>query len=262
MELYAREFGEGGAGRRRIVVLHGLLGSSRNWQSVATALAADRPVTALDLRNHGLSPHADTHSYEAMVADVAEWLAARGEGPALVLGHSMGGKVAMALACRRPESVAGVVVVDIAPRDYALDHHRPHFAAMNALDLGAIASRAEAERLLGANGADAATVRFLATNLERGDEGRLRWRVNLPLLTRELERMGHNPLGDHERFAGPALFVAGGRSAYVRGEDHAAIVRHFPRAAVEVLASAGHNPHIDTPAELVALVRSFADGVG
>jgi esterase len=258
MKVFARNFGgDSGKGGTRLVVLHGLLGSSRNWQSVAAALAADFPVSALDLRNHGQSPHASEHSYEAMVDDVAAWLDENHVAQVNLLGHSMGGKVAMALACRRPERVLALGVVDIAPRDYALDHHRPHFAAMNALDLDTVSSRAEAERQLATGGADAATARFLATNLERGEDGRLRWRINLPVLTKSLEEMGRTPLVADERFEGPALFIVGGHSRYVTPGDHALIRRHFPAARIEVLPEAGHNPHIDSPAELVAQVREL-----
>src|SRR5262245_22188729 len=118
VELFCRDWG--GEGRPPLVVLHGLLGSSRNWQTAGgdLAKAGAAHVMALDLRNHGKSPHADVMSYDAMVADVLTWMDARGLTRVSLMGHSMGGKVAMALACRHPERVERLIVVDIAPRDY------------------------------------------------------------------------------------------------------------------------------------------------
>ena len=144
MHLFHRDLG--GAGRPPLVILHGFLGSSRNWQTAGADLASRFHVCALDLRNHGASPHADAMSYAAMAADVAAWLDARAAGPVTLVGHSMGGKVAMLLACRGPERVGRLVVVDIAPRDYSAARHQAEFAAMNGLDLASLRSRADAER--------------------------------------------------------------------------------------------------------------------
>lgn len=254
MELFHRELG--GAGNPPLVILHGLLGSSRNWQTAGRDLADDFSVSALDLRNHGASPHADEMTCAAMVADVIGWLDARGLAQATLLGHSMGGKVAMLLACRHAERVARLIVVDIAPRDYFRAGHRAEFAAMNELDLASLQSRAEAELRFEARVDDWAMRKFIATNLERTTDGAgWRWAVNLPVLTAALPELERDALGADDRFAGEALFVLGGKSRYVAAADHARIAACFPGARIETIAEAGHNPHMETREEFVGLIR-------
>jgi esterase len=138
--LFHRDLG--GAGRPPMIILHGILGSSRNWQTAGGDLAAHYHVFAMDLRNHGASPHAAEMSFAAMADDVRAWMDTQGLPRAALLGHSMGGKVAMLFACRHPERVDRLVVVDIAPKDYASPGQRAAFAAMNELDLNGLRSRA------------------------------------------------------------------------------------------------------------------------
>jgi pimeloyl-ACP methyl ester carboxylesterase len=138
--LFHRDLG--GAGGPSRVLLHGMLGSSRNWQSAGADLAAHFHVRAPDLRNHGASPHADEMTYEALLEDLLGWLDGQGLARATFVGHSMGGKVAMLLACRNLGRVERLVVVDIAPRDYFWPGHRQSFAAMNELNLADLRSRA------------------------------------------------------------------------------------------------------------------------
>lgn len=256
--LAARDLG--GAGSRPLVLLHGLLGSSRNWQSAGAELVSagdGRHVHALDLRNHGRSPWDRRMDYEAMLVDVAEWLSNNVEGPVDLLGHSMGGKVAMALACRQPERVRRLVVVDIAPRAYLSQAHRAEFAAMNELRLAELNSRAEAELKFEARVPDWGMRKFLTTNLERGEDGAWRWAVNLPVLTAALPAVESNPLSAGDVFRGPVLLVRGGRSRYVTEEDTRALSDYFADARVVTVPSAGHNPHMETRAEFCALVGSF-----
>ena len=237
-----------------MVVLHGLLGSSRNWLTTGGDLAARYHVMALDLRNHGKSPHADEMTYEAMVADVMAWMDAQGLGRVTLMGHSMGGKTAMLLACRHPERVERLIVVDIAPKDYLSNAHRTEFAAMNELRLESLQSRGEAELRFEARVSDWAMRKFLTTNLERTEAGGWRWQINLPALTAALPEIEGNPLADGDRFAGETLFIAGEKSRYVQAEDRAVIGRHFPQARIEVIAESGHNPHMETRAAFVAAV--------
>jgi pimeloyl-ACP methyl ester carboxylesterase len=253
MELFHRDLG--GAGRPPLVLLHGILGSSRNWQTAGRDLAARFHVLALDLRNHGGSPHADEMTYEALAGDVAAWLDARGLARVTLLGHSLGGKVAMLLACRRPERVERLIVVDIAPRDYDRGgRQRAEFVAMNGLDLAGLRSRAEAEQRLEAQVPDWAQRKFLTTNLERDPGGGWRWTIGLAALTRALPALEKNPLRPEDRFEGPALFIVGGRSAFVAPGDHADILRHFPAARIEIIPDSGHEPHMQARAEFVRLV--------
>jgi len=212
-------------------VLHGLLGSSRNWQSTGADLAARYHVLALDLRNHGRSPHSDEMTFEAMAADVLAWMDAHGLARATLMGHSLGGKVAMLVACRWPERIERLIVVDVAPKDYDLMGHQNDFAALNEIDLRTL-------------------------HLERDPQtDTWRWIVNLPVLTATLLDMTKNSLSAGDRFSGPALFVIGGRSRYVDPDvDRAGIETFFPAARIEVIAEARHNPHMDSRVEFVRVV--------
>jgi len=265
----------GGEGRSPLLILHGLLGSSRNWQTVGRELAqpaihalaqsAERElgdasgvgaaVFALDARNHGQSPHIDSMSHASMAEDVRAWLDAQGiSGPVDLLGHSMGGRTGMAFACRYPERVRRLIVVDTAPRAYEWVGGRPEFAAMNALNLGALSSRAEAEQLMEPIVPDWGMRKFLTTNLERAESGQWRWSINLAGITAALPALEASPLGAGDRFEGEAHFIVCGRSPYVREEDHALIRAHFPAAQITVLPEAGHNPHMEAREEFVRTV--------
>jgi esterase len=250
--LFHRDLG--GGGKPPLVLLHGMLGSSRNWQTAGADLAARYHVFAVDLRNHGRSPHADTMSYAEMMADVLAWLDAQGIARATFVGHSMGGKVAMLLACRHPERVERLVIVDIAPKNYFWPAHRQSFAAMNELNLADLRSRAEAELRFEARVPSWPMRKFLTTNLERDPEGKWFWQINLPVLTTALPELEKNPLASGDRFDGPVRFLAGGKSNYIEAEDHAVIRTHFPDAEIRVLANSGHNPHMESRGEFVAAV--------
>jgi esterase len=252
MQLFHRDLG--GPGRPPLVILHGLLGSSRNWQSAGADLAATFHVFALDLRNHGRSPQADLMTYDTMVDDVLDWLETQGLARATLLGHSLGGKVAMRLACQHPDRVNQLVVVDIAPRDYPAHADRAEFSAMHALPLDHLKTRGDAERFFEPRVPDWAMRKFLATNLDQAPDGQWRWMINLPGLTAALPELVKNPLEPGDRFAGPARFIVGGRSHYVRPEDEAAIRHHFPAAEIITMADAGHNPHMEKRAEFVRAV--------
>ena len=252
VNLFHRDLG--GAGRPPLVLLHGMLGSSRNWQTAGRDLAAHFHVLAPDLRNHGSSPAADTMTYPEMMADVVAWLDEQQLPRASFLGHSMGGKVAMLLACRHPERVERLTLVDIAPKDYYWPGHRASFAAMNELNLGDLRSRADAELRFEARVPSWPLRKFLTTNLERDAAGRWRWQINLPVLTTALPLLEKNPLAVDDRFEGPTRFIAGGKSTYIEPGDEAAIRMHFPAAEIVTLANAGHNPHMELREEFVAAV--------
>ena len=237
-----------------MLVLHGLLGSSRNWLSTGRDLAKYYHVIALDARNHGKSPHDPVMTYEAMAADIVAWMDVRQMSKAVVVGHSMGGKTAMLLACRHPARVERLVLVDIAPKDYSWAAHRGEFMAMNELDLISLQSRAEAEIRFEARVPNLGVRKFLATNLERSHEGQWRWMINLPVLTESLPVMEKNTLGPNDCFEGLTLFVLGGHSRYAEGSDHDLIRHHFPRAEIEIIAGSGHNPHMDARESFVRLV--------
>jgi esterase len=239
-----------------LAILHGLFGSSRNWRAIAQALAARHRVLAFDARNHGASPWAATMSYEAMAADLGAALAARGIAHATLLGHSMGGKTAMTSALTRGDTVERLIVVDIAPVVYP-QHHLGLVRAMQALDLGAVTRRGDADRALAAAVPDPAERAFLLQNLVF-DDGRPRWRLNLAAIDREMPRLvGVPEVAPGTVYSGPALVIAGACSPYVRPEHEAAIGALFPGAAIARIAGAGHWVHAEQPEAFLKAVEAF-----
>jgi pimeloyl-ACP methyl ester carboxylesterase len=255
VQLAASEYGEGPS----LAILHGLFGSGRNWAGIAQRLAAHHRVIALDLRNHGASPWAETMDYGEMAEDVRATLNALGHRRYALLGHSMGGKVAMMAALRDGNAVERLVVVDIAPVGYK-PRHLAYVGAMRALDLGAIKRRAEADARLAPAVGDAAERGFLLQNLIF-DGGTARWRINLPVIERSMsELVGFPTLPPAASYRGPALFVAGGRSDYLRPEHEPEIRRLFPNARIARIADAGHWLHAEQPQALLDIVEPFLAG--
>jgi pimeloyl-ACP methyl ester carboxylesterase len=259
MRLNAVELGEGGAAP--VVLLHGLFGAAQNWGAVqkrlAAAAAGRRRVLALDLRNHGASPRAAAMDYPAMAADVAETIGAAGAAPAAVLGHSMGGKVAMALALARPGLVARLVVADIAPAAYppAL---RGYVAAMQAVPLRPGLARREADAALAGAVPHPGIRAFLLQNL-RFDADPPAWRLNLPAIAAAMPAIeGFPDLG--AAYPGPTLVLKGERSDYVRPEHGPRFRALFPAARFATVPAAGHWVHSENPAGFLALVEPFLAG--
>jgi len=251
MRLQALEAGQGPP----LVLLHGLFGSARNWGAVQKALAADYRVVALDLRNHGASPHAPGMAYAAQAEDVAETLAALGIESAVVLGHSMGGKVAMMLALTRPELVERLIVADIAPRPYppAL---RATVGAMQAVPLHPGLTRQEADLALRAAVPEAPIRSFLLQNL-RFEATPPAWRIGLIEIAAAMPEIEDFAPPPGARFEGPALAMAGALSPYIRTEDHAAFRALFPRIGFASIPRAGHWLHAENPEDFLATLREF-----
>ncbi|HEX6113074.1 MAG TPA: alpha/beta fold hydrolase [Geminicoccaceae bacterium] len=239
-----------------VVVLHGLLGSARNWTGIAKHLAGTRRVFALDLRNHGRSPWADTMSFEEMAGDVAAFIERQELSAAAVIGHSLGGKVAMRLALTRAGLVERLVVVDVAPVAYA-HAFGPFVEAMREVDLAAMRQRTDADLQLERRIPDAVVRNFLLQNLIRTDAG-YAWRVNLEALAANMpELLGFPTPPDGAAYRGPTLFVAGGRSPYIKAEHRPLIERLFPHAEHEVIRGAGHWVQAERPTEFLACVQPF-----
>lgn len=237
------------------VILHGLLGSSRNWGSCAKKLGVAASVWLLDMRNHGASPHASPSTYAAMVEDVRCFLEVKGLHKVRLMGHSMGGKVAMAFACQCPESLERLVIVDIAPKAYAEVHYAKEFKAMATLPLSMLSSRKVAEAHMAPFVEDAAHLQFLLTNLVRNPAGGFCWQINLPALTAALPHLATNPLQPSDRYLGPTLFIRGGRSHFIDVGDAALIKQYFPQSSIVTLSTAGHNPHVDSSDDFIALIN-------
>ncbi|CAH2599750.1 Alpha/beta fold hydrolase [Rhodovastum atsumiense] len=250
MILHAAESGEGPP----LVLLHGLFGQAANFGTVQRLLAAKARVIALDLRNHGASPHAPGMSYAEMAADVLETLRARDALPCTLAGHSMGGKVAMRTALQAPEAISRLLVSDIAPVRYP-PAFRSYAEAMAAIPLRPGLSRAEADAALAAV-VEAPGVRaFLLQNLRFGVTPA--WRIDLAAITVALSGIEDWPPAEGLSYPGPALFVSGARSDYIRPEHRPAIRALFPAARFLAVKAAGHWVHADNPTGFAAVMEAF-----
>ncbi|MEX5730020.1 esterase [Rhodovulum iodosum] len=239
-----------------LVIAHGLFGSARNWGVIAKRLSDTRPVVAVDMRNHGDSPRADSQSYAAMADDLAGVIDAHG-GRADILGHSMGGKAAMVLALRQPQAIGRLIVADIAPVAYG--HTQAHLIhAMRGLDLSAVSRRGEADAALAAEVDDPGIRAFLLQSLDLKSKPP-RWRLNLDTLEAEMARIIGWPDDLSGHFGGPALFLSGAASDYVRPEHRETIKALFPAARFAKLPGAGHWLHAEKPREFEAAVRAFLE---
>jgi pimeloyl-ACP methyl ester carboxylesterase len=266
--LATRTLGESGP---RVVFVHGLFGQGKNWTTIAKGLAADHRVTLVDLPNHGHSPWTDRVDY----LDMAELLAAELEQfgePVTLVGHSMGGKVSMQLALRRPELLRALVVVDIAPVEYPLQGGRTDdpdeeaspfaafIAAMRAMDLDRLTTRGDADAALQAAVPSRMVRSFLLQSLVRegsGGEG-WRWRLNLELLERDLgELRGFPEPPPGAVFDGPVLWIAGANSAYVLDDDRPRMDALFPATRLVRIRNAGHWVHSEQPDIFLETLRRF-----
>ncbi|MCC5859207.1 MAG: alpha/beta fold hydrolase [Ectothiorhodospiraceae bacterium] len=252
LALHYQAHGEG----EPLLILHGLFGSGSNWRRIARGLEPHRRSYLVDLRNHGQSPHDPVMTYPAMTKDVLRLLDHLGLERANLLGHSMGGKVAMWLALTHPERVQRLVVADIAPIPYPDDgDHGALIKALLALDLDRLRSRAEATERLADRIPSLGIRQFLLTNLEK-HEGTWRWRIPLRYLRDSLDTIRGFPATDR-RFPGPALFLHGGESPYVRDNAHPVIRDLFPGAEIVTMPGCGHWLHAEDPSGFSRQVADF-----
>ena len=251
MDLNYKTFGQGDP----LIILHGLFGTLDNWQTVARQLSNHYSVYIVDLRNHGRSPHADEAGYPAMAEDLKVFMENHWIYKAHIMGHSMGGKTAMQLALDYPEMVDKLVVVDIAPKGYK-GGHETIFKALFAVDMDALEDRSQAEKILAAYIDDNGVVQFLLKNLTRKKEGGYEWKMNLPVLFRDYDKIV-GAIEGHEAFEHPALFIRGEKSTYILDEDWPAILELFPAARLETVLNAGHWVHANNPAAMLSLVENF-----
>jgi pimeloyl-ACP methyl ester carboxylesterase len=239
-----------------LLIVHGLFGSGRNWRALAKHFSRRRRVLTVDLRNHGNSFWDGSNTYEDLAADLAAVIAAHG-GVADVLGHSMGGKAAMVLALQHPDMVRRLLIADIAPVAYA--HTQiDNIKAMQALPLEQITRRSEADALLQASIPEPAVRAFLLSSLQMGPEGN-RWMLNLQALAANMPAIIGFP-DVSGQYDGPAHFIYGGASDYVRPQYHARIRELFPCADFHKIAGAGHWVHAEKPREFIGVVEGLLGG--
>ena len=251
MQLYYQQYGNGFP----LIILHGLLGASGNWHTLSRNVFADHfNVFALDLRNHGRSPHYDIFDFPSMVADVVAFLDEQGLAEAHVLGHSMGGKVAMWLALEHPNRVKKLISADIAPRTYP-PHHMHILNGLKAVKPHLFGSRAEIDEALAAH-IDAFPVRqFLLKNLELKN-GVYRWKMNLDVISSQYPRINEG-IETASRYGKPALFIKGGKSNYITDQDKPMIQALFPDVQYAELPDAGHWLHAEAPEAFASAVLNF-----
>lgn len=252
MKLFFKQYSDSG---HPLVILHGLYGNQANWATHARQLALTHAVYAMDARNHGQSPHADSMRLEEMAADVAETLDSLHISNAHLLGHSLGGKIAMLLALLEPRRVRSLVVVDIAPVAYKKGADLV-LNALLALDLTKLQSRGDADTQLAAHITSKAVRDFLLTNLQRAPDGSFEWRINLPVIREYFDEVTGWPQ-EQRVYEGPALFIRGDKSDYVLPEYYDAMRKQFPRGTLKTVTNAGHWVHSEKPEAVQRLVGNF-----
>ena len=252
VNLHYQVHGQG----KPVLILHGLFGSGRNWSVFARKLAHYCQVITVDLRNHGSSGHARTMAYTEMASDIKHFLQSRGHTQASIIGHSMGGKVAMVFALTYQSAIDRLVIVDIAPVAYHSDY-QSLLDSLEALPLQQITGRKQADELLSMTINDSRLRLFLLQNLVQ-DENGYRWRINLPVLKNSLTELGNFPaFTAASQHSGPSLFLGGSDSDYLQPGHHAAIIRHFRNAQIETIDKAGHWLHIDQPGAVLDRIIRF-----
>ena len=251
MELHSKIQGQGPP----IIILHGLFGTHDNWQTIANSLSNSFTVCLLDLRNHSRSPHNELMDYKIMATDVKEFMESNWINSAIVMGHSMGGKVAMQLALDNPDMVEKLIVVDISMRKYSLSHLEI-FEALESIDVNKLKDRKEAETQLMEKLHDTSTVLFLLKNLSREKNNSFSWKMDLASIKKNYKTL-MDPLITKEVFDKPTLFIRGGKSKHINDEDMPEIKTHFPQAKLETIDDAGHWVHADKPKELLNIIQDF-----
>ncbi|MCB7482426.1 alpha/beta fold hydrolase [Christiangramia sediminis] len=252
MKLHSVILGEG----KPLLILHGFLGMSDNWKTLGKKFSEEGfQVHLIDQRNHGKSPHSDEFSYELMAGDVVEYCRDHDLQDITLMGHSMGGKTAMLMACENEDLVKKLIVVDIAPKYYA-PHHQQILKGLTALDEARLTSRGDAEDFLKDYISETGVRLFLLKNLYWKTKKQLSLRMNLDALKANIEQVGR-ALPQDAVFNGPALFINGELSNYITKEEEPLIKKHFPKAKFETIAEAGHWVHAENMEDFFKTVIRF-----
>jgi pimeloyl-ACP methyl ester carboxylesterase len=254
MELFYRQFGEG----KPLIILHGLLGISDNWVSYAKQVSASGyRVYIPDQRNHGHSPHHQIFNYYALTDDLHEFIEQRQIKSPVLLGHSMGGKVAMRYALENADQVERIIIVDTSLRTYVrFNYHLKLIDAMQSINFDFVKTRQEVETQLAERIPDPRMIRFLMKNLFWKERHKLGWRPDLQSISYHIDSM-YDGVFYSTRFEGPALFIRGGQSDYVLEEDYQAIRTNFPQASIETIHEGSHWVHADAPEEFQRITMEF-----
>lgn len=250
--IYSKIEGSG----KPFLIIHGFLGMSDNWKTLATQFAGlGYEMHLLDMRNHGRSFHSNVFNYQVMVQDVLEYCNAYNLTDFILLGHSMGGKIAMNFACDYPEMVHKLIVADIGPRYYK-PHHQDVMAALNAVDFSEVTSRKEIEEMMSIYINDFGTLQFLMKNVHRVTPETFGFRFNLDVFNANEEMIGQ-ALAMEKEYLGPTLFLKGDRSKYIQDSDEPQIFKHFPNSVIKTISNSGHWLHAENPKEFFLKVTDF-----
>jgi pimeloyl-ACP methyl ester carboxylesterase len=251
VELNFKTYGQG----QPLIIMHGMFGMLDNWQLIAKKLAEDYMVFLLDLRNHGRSPHSDEFGYDIMSEDLLRFMEENWLHRAHIVGHSMGGKVAMKFAMENEDMVDKLVIVDIAPKTYE-GNHESIIDALIGLDLSSINMRSDAEAYLRHRIEEESTIQFLLKNLSREKDAGYRWKMNLPVIVKHYrEILAHDE--SHAQFEGPTLFIRGEKSNYIIPEEFPNFLQNFPNAKLATVAAAGHWVHAENPEGFLQVLSDF-----
>ncbi len=238
-----------------LIILHGYFGMADNWKTLGKRLSESYEVHLLDQRNHGRSFHTEDFSYDLMVEDLQQYLRHYQLESVNIIGHSMGGKVAMLFATRYPELVKKLVIVDIGPKYYA-PHHHEILKALNAIDFSEISSRNEIDELYKAHISEIGVRQFLLKNVYRKDKDKFGYRFNLKSLTENNPKIGE-ALPTQAVYKGATLFLKGSKSNYITEEDEMQIYQHFTQAKIKTIENAGHWLHAENPQQFYTEVLHF-----
>jgi esterase len=254
MKLFHREYGKG----KPLVILHGILGISDNWVSFGRKMAETGiHVFIPDQRNHGQSPHHPVFNFDALLEDLLEFIEVHHIKKPIILGHSMGGKLAMRYALENPDEVEKLIIVDTSLRTYVhVEYHQQLIDAMLSVDLDNTESRHEVEKALMKQVKEDRIRDFLLKNLYWIDKTKLGWRPNLKAISENLDAI-YDGIFYSARYEKPALFIRGGNSNYVTDQDFQAIHQNFPYAVIRTVKDATHWVHADEPQIFFNLVNDF-----
>ena len=251
MKLNHKIYGEG----PEIIILHGLLGMLDNWKSFARSLENNYRIHLLDLRNHGKSPHDDLMNYEVMVEDVRLYIEDHELKNPIVVGHSMGGKVAMTLALNHPDLIKQLVVVDISPKAYKAGH-QTIFDTLLDVQFDLYEKRSEVYEFIISKLKDKGLSSFLMKNLSRNLSGGYEWKMNLGSIYHSYEKI-LQAVESENKFEKDCIFIKGEKSSYIQNEDEALIKELFPFAQIQSIQNAGHWVHAEKPNELKSALIDF-----
>ncbi|MDP4184928.1 MAG: alpha/beta fold hydrolase [Bacteroidota bacterium] len=267
MELFFRKLGQG---TQKLVILHGLYGSSDNWMTLGRKLSETREVYLVDLRNHGRSFHDSEHSYDAMVADLAWFLETEGLNRICLLGHSMGGKVAIKFAAEYPDKIEKLIVADIAPKNYLLlgkdasqyTFHQSIIDGMLALHPETCKSLKDVEARMTSFAPEPSLRHFLMKNIAKEKQDGYHWRINAPVLKHWLKviigGVDYRDLSKNAPYSAyPVLFLRGGNSSYIQDNDIPLLKSLYTNLRVELIPEAGHWLHAEQPQLFFTKVTEF-----